>query len=64
VNSLVLQRQQGAGTANTFLGDKSDTFRVVATGQAGSVEHRVTAVIRLRDAQQDGLGRVLYWRDN
>jgi general secretion pathway protein K len=64
VNSLVLQRQQGAGTANTFLGDKSDTFRVVATGQAGNVEHRVTAVIRLKDPQQDGLGRVLYWRDN
>ena len=64
VNSLVLQRQQGAGTANTFLGDKSDTFRVVAIGQAGSVEHRVTVVIRLKDPQQDGLGRVLYWRNN
>jgi len=63
VNPQVTQRQGTAGTtANSFLGDKSDTFRIVATGNAGDVERRVTAVIRLRDPQQDGLGRVLYWR--
>jgi len=62
VNPQVSQRQGTTGTANSFLGDKSDTFRIVAIGQAGDVERRVTAVIRLSDPTQDGLGRVLYWR--
>ncbi len=63
VNSQVTQRQGTAGTtANSFLGDKSDTYRIVATGNAGDVERRVTTVIRLADPVQDGLGRVLYWR--
>ncbi|HEY1906504.1 MAG TPA: type II secretion system minor pseudopilin GspK [Myxococcaceae bacterium] len=63
VNPLVTQRQGTTGTtANSFLGDKSDTFRIVATGNAGAVERRVTAVIRLSDPTRDGLGRVLYWR--
>ncbi len=63
VNPQVTQRQGAGGTtANSFLGDKSDTFRIVATGNAGDVERRVTAVIRLSDPQRDGLGRVLYWR--
>jgi general secretion pathway protein K len=63
VNPLVTQRQGTSGTtANSFLGDKSDTFRIVATGNAGDVERRVTAVIRLSDPTRDGLGRVLYWR--
>jgi general secretion pathway protein K len=75
VNPQVTQRQATTGTAtgtatgtggtaNSFLGDKSDTFRIVATGQAGDVERRVTVVVRLRDAQQDGLGRVMYWRND
>ncbi|HET6982427.1 MAG TPA: type II secretion system minor pseudopilin GspK [Myxococcaceae bacterium] len=63
VNPLVTQRQGTQGTtANSFLGDKSDTFRIVAIGNAGDVERRVTAVIRLSDPTRDGLGRVLYWR--
>jgi general secretion pathway protein K len=63
VNPLVTQRQGTTGTtANSFLGDKSDTFRIVATGNAGDVERRVTAVIRLSDPTRDGLGRILYWR--
>ena len=63
VNPLVTRRQGTSGTtANSFLGDKSDTFRIVATGNAGDVERRVTAVIRLSDPTRDGLGRVLYWR--
>ena len=63
VNSQVTQRQGTAGaTANSFLGDKSDTFRIVAVGQAGDVERQIVTVIRLADPTQDGLGRVLYWR--
>jgi general secretion pathway protein K len=63
VNPQVVQRQGATGTtANTFLGDKSDTFRIVAIGNAGDIERRITAVIRLSDPTRDGLGRVLYWR--
>lgn len=62
VNPQITQRQGTPGAVNRFLGDKSDTFRIVAVGQAGDVERRVTAVIRLHDPQQDGLGRVMYWR--
>ncbi len=62
VNPQITQRQGTGGAANSFLGDKSDTFRIVAVGQAGDVERRVTAVIRLADPTQDGLGRVMYWR--
>ena len=63
VNSQVTQRQGTTGTtANSFLGDKSDTYRIVATGNAGAIERRITAVIRLSDPTRDGLGRVLYWR--
>ena len=50
------------GNAAQFFGSASDTFRIVATGMAGDIERKVTAVVRLRDPQQDGLGRVLYWR--
>jgi general secretion pathway protein K len=64
VNPQITQRQGASGAASSFLGDKSDTFRIVAVGQAGDVERRVTAVIRLRDPQQDGLGRVMYWRND
>jgi general secretion pathway protein K len=64
VNPQIAQRQGATGAANSFLGDKSDTFRIVAVGQAGDVERRVTAVIRLHDPQQDGLGRVMYWRND
>ena len=62
VNPQVSQRQGTTGTANSFLGDKSDTFRIVATGEAGDVQRKVTAVVRLHDPLQDGLGRVMYWR--
>jgi len=62
LNPLVVQRATATGAAQSFLGDKSDTFRIVAVGQAGDVERKVTAVIRLKDPQQDGLGRVMYWR--
>jgi general secretion pathway protein K len=62
VNPQIAQRQGTTAATNSFLGDKSDTYRIVAVGQAGDVERRVTAVIRIHDPQQDGIGRVMYWR--
>lgn len=45
--------------ANDYLGDRSQTFLIRATGQAGNVQKTVTTVVRYgRD-----LGRVLHYRE-
>ncbi len=43
-----------------FVGDKSSTYRLKVTGNAGDVTRTITAVIRLDDT----LGRLLYWRED
>ena len=43
---------------NKWITDKSETFTIHATGQAGNVEKKITAVIRSNSA----LGKVLYFR--
>lgn len=45
--------------SNAAIGDKSSTFRIVATGEAGRVTKTLTAVVRY-DA---GLGQILYWNE-
>jgi general secretion pathway protein K len=47
------------GSPLNFLGDKSDTFRITATGKVGRIERTVTAVVRYDDL----LGRLLYWKE-
>lgn len=42
-----------------FIGDKSTTYRLRVTGTAGDVSRTITTVIRL----DDGLGRLVYWRE-
>ena len=44
--------------SNKWITDKSETFTIQATGQAGRVEKRMTAVVRSDSA----LGKVLYFR--
>jgi len=44
---------------NVFLGDRSSTFRIVATGKAGRVVKRLTAIVRY----DDGLGQLLHWHE-
>jgi general secretion pathway protein K len=44
---------------NRFIGDKSNTYRIKVTGEAGDVTRTITAVIRL----DDGLGRLVYWKE-
>lgn len=44
---------------NQALGDKSKTFRIVATGEAGRVRKTLTAIVRY----DDGLGQLLYWNE-
>ncbi|PTL80438.1 general secretion pathway protein GspK [Vitiosangium sp. GDMCC 1.1324] len=44
---------------NRLLGDKSTTFTIKSVGEAGSVQKTITAVVRL----DDGLGKLLYWRE-
>lgn len=45
---------------NTEFGTTSETFQIRATGQAGDVAQTLTTVVRL----DDGLGRVLYYRED
>jgi general secretion pathway protein K len=45
---------------NRYVSDKSATFRIESTGTAGEVTRKLTAVVRL----DDGLGRLLYWRED
>jgi general secretion pathway protein K len=44
---------------NRLVGDKSTTFTIKSVGEAGSVQKTLTAVVRL----DDGLGKLLYWRE-
>jgi general secretion pathway protein K len=44
---------------NRLVGDKSTTYTIKSVGEAGSVQKTLTAVIRL----DDGLGKLLYWRE-
>ena len=54
-NSTITNNAQN----NRFIGDKSSTYRIKVTGEAGDVTRTLTAVIRL----DDGLGRLLYWKE-
>ncbi len=56
VNSTIINNIQN----QRFIGDKSTTYRVAVTGQAGDVTRTITAVIRLDDA----LGRLVYWKED
>jgi general secretion pathway protein K len=55
VNPTILNNVQN----QRFIGDKSSTFRLTVTGEAGDVKRTITAVVRL----DDGLGRLVYWRE-
>lgn len=55
VNAAIANNVQG----NRFISDKSMTYRIRTTGTAGDVSRTITAVVRL----DDGLGRLVYWRE-
>lgn len=44
---------------NRLLGDRSTTFTLKSVGEAGAVQKTITAVVRL----DEGLGRLVYWRE-
>jgi len=48
-----------ARSGSRLVGDKTSTFTIKSVGEAGSVQKTVTAVVRL----DDGLGQLLYWRE-
>ncbi len=54
-NSTITNNAQN----NRFIGDKSNTYRIRVTGEAGDVTRTITAVIRL----DDGLGRLVFWKE-
>jgi general secretion pathway protein K len=45
---------------NRFISDKTTTFRIKVTGEAGDVTKSITVVVRT----DEGLGRLLYWRED
>lgn len=45
---------------NDELGDSSQTFRIEGVGRVGDVSRRITAVVRY----DEGLGKLLYWRED
>ncbi|MDP3505528.1 MAG: type II secretion system protein GspK [Myxococcales bacterium] len=55
VNPTILNNPQN----QRFIGDKSSTYRLSVTGSAGDVTRTITAIVRL----DDGLGRLVYWRE-
>lgn len=55
INTSILNSRQ----QNRWVSDKSQTFSIKATGEAGSVQRTITAVVRL----DDQLGRLMYWRE-
>ncbi len=56
LNQIVL----GNLSSQRLIGDKSTTYRISVQGESGDVVKTITAVVRL----DDGLGRLLYWREN
>jgi general secretion pathway protein K len=56
VNPLILNNVQN----NTAVSDKTSTFRIKSVGEAGSVQKTISAVVRMDD---QGLGRLVYWRE-
>ncbi|MBX7113341.1 MAG: general secretion pathway protein GspK [Myxococcaceae bacterium] len=56
VNPTITSNAAGQG----FINDKSTTFMIKATGEAGDVTRTLTAVVRL----DDGLGRLVYYRED
>jgi len=48
------------GNVATLFGSTSDTFRITATGRVGRIEKQITAVVRY----DDGMGRMLYWKED
>ncbi len=56
VNPLILNNVQN----NTAVSDKTSTFSIKSVGEAGSVQKTISAVVRMDD---QGLGRLVYWRE-
>jgi general secretion pathway protein K len=48
------------GNAGNLFGSTSDTFRITATGRVGRIEKQLTAVVRY----DDGMGKMLYWKED
>ena len=46
--------------ATQLISDKITTFTIHATGEAGSVKKKITAVVRMEQGQ---LGQLVYWRE-
>ena len=57
VNASITANVQG----NRLVSDKTSTFSIKSVGEAGTVQKTIEAVIRMDD---QGLGRLVYWRES
>ena len=48
-----------AAVAGQYFVDKSDTFRITATGRVGRIEKKIVAVVQYDDL----MGKLLYWKE-
>lgn len=55
VNESIRNNVQG----NRWVSDKSSTYRIESYGEVGNVMKKITTVVRL----DDGLGKLVYWRE-
>jgi len=56
VNPMIRNNVQN----NTAVSDKTNTYSIKSVGEAGSVQKTISAVVRMDD---QGLGRLVYWRE-
>jgi general secretion pathway protein K len=56
VNPLIRNNVQN----NPAVSDKTSTYNIKSVGEAGSVQKTISAVVRMDD---QGLGRLVYWRE-
>jgi len=53
-----------AGGPNSGLTDKNTVFTLKATGEAGAIKKKITAVVNMKDQRANGgMGRLVYWRE-
>ena len=58
-SGVAVNTSVGNNPVQGMLSDKSQTYRLKVTGTAGDVNRTITVVMRL----DDGLGRLVYWRE-
>ncbi len=60
MHGIAVRGDFAGASGNNFLSDKNNTFTITATGEAGAIRKKITAVVRMDKGQ---LGQLVYWRE-